>query len=119
VNPRRAGSDVDGIPVFATVAEAVEQTGADVSVVFVPPAVREGRGRRGDRREDPAAVVITEGIPVQGQRLVLGVSQGTAPARRPELTRPDQPRKSNAGIIPATDRARTRDASGWSARAAR
>ncbi len=38
VNPRKAGTDVDGIPVFATVAEAMEQTGADVSVVFVPPA---------------------------------------------------------------------------------
>ena len=38
VNPRKAGSDVDGIPVFATVAEAMERTGADVSVIFVPPA---------------------------------------------------------------------------------
>ena len=38
VNPRKAGSDVDGIPVFATVAEAMESTGADVSVIFVPPA---------------------------------------------------------------------------------
>ena len=38
VNPKKAGSDVDGIPVFATVAEAIEKTGADVSVIFVPPA---------------------------------------------------------------------------------
>ena len=38
VNPRKAGTDVDGIPVFASVAEAMASTGADVSVVFVPPA---------------------------------------------------------------------------------
>jgi len=36
-NPRRAGSDVDGIPVFGTVKEAVEETGATASCVFVPP----------------------------------------------------------------------------------
>jgi len=47
VNPRKAGTTVqvdagsaggDGIPVFATVGEAMKETGADVSVVFVPPA---------------------------------------------------------------------------------
>ena len=38
VNPRKAGEDVDGIPVFATVAEAMAATGADVTVIFVPPA---------------------------------------------------------------------------------
>ena len=38
VNPRKAGTDVDGIPVFAPVAEAMAKTGADVSVIFVPPA---------------------------------------------------------------------------------
>src|SRR5260221_5006179 len=38
VNPKKAGSEVDGIPVFATVAEAMAATGADVTVIFVPPA---------------------------------------------------------------------------------
>ena len=37
VNPRKAGEQVDGIPVFGSVGDAVEETGADVSVVFVPP----------------------------------------------------------------------------------
>ena len=36
VNPRKAGTDVDGIPVFATVGEAMKETGADVSVVSTP-----------------------------------------------------------------------------------
>ena len=59
VNPRKAGTTVDfdgtEIPVFGSVAEAIEETGADVSVIFVPPAVRQGRRRRGDRRRDPAS----------------------------------------------------------------
>src|SRR5660397_236854 len=38
VNPRKAGSNVDGIPMFRSVEEAVAETGANVSVVFVPPA---------------------------------------------------------------------------------
>ena len=50
VNARKAGTDLDGIPVLATVKEAMEKTGADVSVVFVPPNVRQGRRHRGDRR---------------------------------------------------------------------
>ena len=37
VNPRKAGEQVDDIPVFGSVADAVKETGADVSVVFVPP----------------------------------------------------------------------------------
>lgn len=37
VNAKKAGEDVDGIPVFGTVADAMAQTGANVSVLFVPP----------------------------------------------------------------------------------
>ena len=62
VNPRKAGEQVeftgpDGpvlLPVFGSVAEAVEKTAADVSVVFVPPAGHQGRGLRGGRRRDAA-----------------------------------------------------------------
>ena len=42
VNPRKAGEQVDGIPVFGSVADAVKETGADVSVVFVPPRFARG-----------------------------------------------------------------------------
>src|SRR6185369_15859134 len=65
VNPRKAGSDVDGIPVFATVEEARKETGADVSVVFVPPAFAKGAAIEAVDAEMPLLVVITEGIPVQ------------------------------------------------------
>ncbi|MEZ5371534.1 MAG: hypothetical protein R2704_02085 [Microthrixaceae bacterium] len=40
-NPKKAGTDVDGIPIFATVADAVAETGADTSCVFIPaPGVK-------------------------------------------------------------------------------
>ena len=64
--PARPAREVDGIPVFATVAEAMETTGADVSVVFVPPAFASDAVARGDRRRRcRCSCVITEGMPVQ------------------------------------------------------
>ena len=66
-NPKKAGTDVDGIPVFATVADAVRETGATASCVFIPaPGVR-------DAVMDAAAggvefiVVITEGVPAHDE----------------------------------------------------
>ncbi len=66
-NPKKAGTDVDGIPVFANVAEAVKETGANASCVFIPaPGVK-------DAVLDAAAggvefiVVITEGVPMHDE----------------------------------------------------
>jgi succinyl-CoA synthetase alpha subunit len=66
-NPKKAGTDVDGIPVFATVAEAVKATGATASCVFIPaPGVKAAI-------EDAALggvefiVVITEGVPMHDE----------------------------------------------------
>jgi len=103
VNPRKAGSDVDGIPVFATVAEAMAATGADVSVVFVPPAFAKAAVVEAIDAGIALAVVITEGIPVQDSAWFWQYSQGqgtriTGP-NCPGLISPGQ---SNAGIIPAT-----------------
>jgi succinyl-CoA synthetase alpha subunit len=73
VNARKAGTTVshtaaDGspveLPVFGTVEEAMQQTGADVSVVFVPPAFAKGAIIEAIDAEIPLLVVITEGIPV-------------------------------------------------------
>ena len=74
VNARKAGTTVthtakDGstveLPVFATVVEAMEKTGADVSVAFVPPAFSKDAMLEAIDAEIPLLVVITEGIPVQ------------------------------------------------------
>jgi succinyl-CoA synthetase alpha subunit len=74
VNARKAGttvSHVDAVgkdvelPVFGTVAEAIKETGADVSVVFVPPKFAKDAIIEAIDAEIPLLVVITEGIPVQ------------------------------------------------------
>ncbi len=103
VNPRKAGSDVDGIPVFATVAEAMAATGADVSVVFVPPAFAKAAVVEAIDAGIALAVVITEGIPVQDSAWFWQYSQG----KGTRITGPNcpgliSPGQSNAGIIPAT-----------------
>ena len=64
---RPQGRHVDfdeGLPVFGTVKEAMEQTGADVSVVFVPPAFTKDAVKEAIDAEIPLCVVITEGVPV-------------------------------------------------------
>ena len=74
VNARKAGTtvnhkDKDGndveLPVFGTVAEAIKETGADVSIAFVPPAFAKDAIIEAIDAEIPLLVVITEGIPVQ------------------------------------------------------
>jgi succinyl-CoA synthetase alpha subunit len=70
VNARKAGTTVehDGgitLPVFGTVAEAIAETGADVSIAFVPPAFAKDAMIEAIDAEIPLLVVITEGIPVQ------------------------------------------------------
>ena len=103
VNPRKAGSAVDGIPVFATVAEAMEQTGADVSVIFVPPAFAKAAVVEAIDAQIPLAVVITEGIPVQDSAWFWTYSQGKGTRIiGPNCPGLISPGKSNAGIIPAT-----------------
>ncbi|MHB1171959.1 MAG: succinate--CoA ligase subunit alpha [Lacisediminihabitans sp.] len=69
VNARKAGTTVTHgdvtLPVFGTVAEAIEKTGADVSIVFVPPAFAKDAVVEAIDAEISLVVVITEGIPVQ------------------------------------------------------
>jgi len=107
VNPRKAGSDVDGIPVFATVSEAMKETGADVSVVFVPPAFARDAAVEAIDASMPLLVVITEGIPVQDSAYFYNYSAsnvtGGGPTRiiGPNCPGIISPGKSNAGIIPA------------------
>jgi succinyl-CoA synthetase alpha subunit len=66
-NPKKAGTDVAGIPIFATVAEAVKETGADASCVFIPaPGVREAVLDAAEGGVE-FIVVITEGVPMHDE----------------------------------------------------
>jgi len=64
VTPGKGGETVDGIPVFNTVAEAVERTGADCTVIFVPARFASAALKEAADARIPLIVCITEGIPV-------------------------------------------------------
>jgi succinyl-CoA synthetase alpha subunit len=108
VNPRKAGTTVDfedgvTVPVFGTVAEAIAQTGANVSVIFVPPAFAKSAVVEAIDAEIPLAVVITEGIAVKDTAEFYAYSRakGTTRIVGPNCPGLISPGKSNAGIIPA------------------
>ncbi|HVF62585.1 MAG TPA: succinate--CoA ligase subunit alpha [Casimicrobiaceae bacterium] len=65
VNPKRAGEDFEGIPVYATVREAKEATGATVSVIYVPPPYAAAAIDEAVDAELDLVIAITEGIPVR------------------------------------------------------
>src|ERR1700688_5033922 len=65
VNPKKAGEDFEGIPIFATVADAKAKTGATVSVIYVPPAGAAAAIWEAVEAELDLAICITEGIPVR------------------------------------------------------
>jgi succinyl-CoA synthetase alpha subunit len=104
VNPRKAGTDVDGIPVVGTVAEAMATTGADVSVVFVPPAFAKAAAIEAIDAQIGLLVVITEGIPVQDSAYfrAYAAERGTTRIIGPNCPGLISPGQSNAGIIPAS-----------------
>jgi succinyl-CoA synthetase alpha subunit len=106
VNARKAGTkvDFDGVmlPVFASVAEAMAETGANVTVGFVPPAFTKDSVIEAVDAQIPLAIVITEGVPVHDSAEFWAYSRG----KQTRIVGPNcpgviSPGKSNAGIIPA------------------
>jgi succinyl-CoA synthetase alpha subunit len=107
-NPRKAGQTVDlggsAVPVFATVAETMAATGADVSVVFVPPAGAKSAVIEAIDAQIPLCIVITEGIPVHDSTEAWAYANAKGNVTRivgPNCPGVASPGKSNAGIIPA------------------
>src|SRR5665647_1374270 len=110
VNPRKAGTTVEfaladgvrSIPVFGTVADAVAATGADVSVVFVPPAFAKSAVIEAVDAGVPLVVIITEGIPVADTAVFFNYAR-VAGVRLigPNCPGLISPGKSNVGITPA------------------
>ncbi|MFW6598752.1 succinate--CoA ligase subunit alpha [Propionibacteriaceae bacterium Y2011] len=107
VNPKKAGQSADfadgvSVPVFGTVADAIAQTGADVSVIFVPAKFTKSAVVEAIEAEIPLAVVITEGVPVKDSAEFYALSAGS----KTRLIGPNcpgliSPGQSNAGIIPS------------------
>ena len=103
VTPGKAGANVDGIPVFSDVMSAVDATGANVAVVFVPPRFAKAAVEEAIDSSVPLVVVITEGIPVYdtAQFFQYAVNSGATRMIGPNCPGIISPGKSNAGIIPA------------------
>jgi succinyl-CoA synthetase alpha subunit len=106
VNARKAGTKVDFdatvLPVFASVAEAMAETGANVTVGFVPPAFTKDSVIEAIDAGIPLAVVITEGVPVHDSAAFWAHAQGKSTRIiGPNCPGLISPGKSNAGIIPA------------------
>ncbi|MDP4013079.1 MAG: succinate--CoA ligase subunit alpha [Candidatus Nanopelagicales bacterium] len=103
VTPGKGGLEVDGIPVFDSVSEAVAATGANVSVVFVPPKFAKAAVEETVDAGVALAVVITEGIPVHdtAQFFQYAQNSGTTRIIGPNCPGIISPGQSNAGIIPA------------------
>ncbi len=70
VNPKKAGESLEGIPIFASVKEAAGQTGATVSVIYVPPAGAAEAIWEAVQAELDLVICITEGIPVKDMLIV-------------------------------------------------
>jgi succinyl-CoA synthetase alpha subunit len=107
-NPRKAGTTIElsgqGVPVFGTVGEAMAATGADVSVVFVPPAGTRDAVIEAIDAQLPLVIVITEGMPVHDTAAFWAHARATGNRTRivgPNCPGVASPGKSNAGIIPA------------------
>ena len=116
VNPRKAGTvqdfsftTVDGeqrtasVPVFGSVAEAMAETGANTSVLFVPPAFTRAAVVEAVDAGIPLAIVITEGVPVKdtAEFYAYAAEKGTTRLVGPNCPGVISPGKANAGIIPA------------------
>jgi succinyl-CoA synthetase alpha subunit len=107
-NPRKAGQRVEvgddaKVPVFATVAEAMAETGADASVIFIPASGTKGAVIEAIDAGIDLAVVITEGVPVHDTAEFWAYA--TAKGNRTRIVGPNcpgiaSPGRSNAGIIP-------------------
>jgi len=108
VNARKAGTTVEiggkSLPVFGTVEEAMKETGANVSVAFVPPKFTKDAVIEAIDAEIPLLVIITEGVPVHDSAYFW--AHACAKGNQTRIIGPNcpgiiSPGKSNAGIIPA------------------
>jgi len=101
VTPGKAGQDVDGIPVFDTVADAIEATGANTSLIFVPARFAAEAIYEAADAGVELVVCITEGIPVRDMAQVGSYLRGSGVSLvGPNCPGVISPGAANVGIIP-------------------
>jgi len=100
-NPKKAGTDVEGIPIFASVADAAEATGATVSCVFIPAPGVKSAVLEAAHAGMELVVVITEGVPAQDEAWFYNDVKREFPGTRilgPNCPGIISPGKCNIGI---------------------
>jgi succinyl-CoA synthetase alpha subunit len=102
VTPGKGGTDVEGIPIFDTVSEAVVATGANTAMTFVPPPFAADAIMEAAAAGVALIVAITEGIPAQDEARVYNYVRQTSATRvvGPNCPGVLSPGKANVGIMP-------------------
>jgi succinyl-CoA synthetase alpha subunit len=104
-NPKKAGTDVAGVPIFATVREAVEQVGADTSFIIVPPALSKDAIIEAADAGIKFIVCVTEHIPAQDQAWIYNWLKNNHPETRllgPNCAGILTPGRANIGFTPTS-----------------
>jgi succinyl-CoA synthetase alpha subunit len=102
VTPGKGGQDVEGVPVFNTFHEAVEETGANTAMVFVPPRFAADSILEAADAGIDLVVAITEGIPAHDElRVATHLARSGTRLVGPNCPGVLSPGKANVGIIPA------------------
>ena len=102
VTPGKGGQDVEGVPVFNTVADAVGQAGANTAMIFVPPRFAADSILEAADAGIDLIVAITEGIPAHDMlRVYTHLRRGDTKLIGPNCPGVLSPGKANVGIIPA------------------
>jgi len=103
VTPGKSGQDVEGVPVFDTFHDAVEETGANTAMIFVPPRFAADSILEAEDAGVELIVAITEGIPAHDElRVYNHLKRGSSRLVGPNCPGILSPGKANVGIIPAS-----------------
>ncbi|MDX6592352.1 MAG: succinyl-CoA synthetase alpha subunit [Solirubrobacteraceae bacterium] len=103
VTPGKAGQDVEGVPIYDTVHDAVSQAGANTAMVFVPPRFAADSILEAADAGIDTVICITEGIPAHDMlRVYTHLRRGSTRLIGPNCPGVLSPGKANVGIIPAS-----------------
>jgi succinyl-CoA synthetase alpha subunit len=103
VTPGKSGQDVEGVPIFDTVHDAVSQAGANTAMVFVPPRFAADSILEAADAGIDTVICITEGIPAHDMlRVYTHLRRGSTRLIGPNCPGVLSPGKANVGIIPAS-----------------